>query len=67
MPANYYPGKKNRHCSGHNLGKDKLTQYWFLMWFVDVFFTIEGYDAVKNYMFLEIHNWCKWLDCNMEK
>ena len=23
-------------------------------------------DAVEN-MFLEIHNWCKWLDCNMGK
>ena len=19
----------------------------------------------ENYIFLEIHNWCKWLDCNM--
>ena len=30
---------------------------------------IVGYDATENYeyMFLEIHNWCKWLDCNMGK
>ena len=24
-----------------------------------------GCDAAENYMLLEIHNWCKWLDCNM--
>ena len=27
---------------------------------------IVGCDAAKNYMSLEIHNWCKWLDCDME-
>ena len=31
------------------------------------FFMIVGCDAAKNYMFLEVHNWCKWLDCNMGK
>ena len=25
------------------------------------------YDAVDKYIFLDIHNWCKWLDCDMEK
>ena len=35
------------------------------MWFVDVFFTIVRCDLAKNYMFFEIHNWCKWLECNM--
>ena len=24
-------------------------------------------DPVENYMFLEIHKCCKWLDCNMGK
>ena len=28
------------------------------------FFTIVGCNAAKSYMFLEIHKWCKWLDCN---
>ena len=28
---------------------------------------IVGHDAAKIYMFLEIHNWCKWFDCNMGK
>ena len=35
--------------------------------FIDVFFMIVGCDAAEKYMFLEIHNWCKWLDFNMEK
>ena len=26
---------------------------------------IAGCDAAKNYMFLEIRNWYKWLDRNM--
>ena len=33
--------------------------------FVDVFFMIVGYDAAKNCLFLEIHNWGNWLDCNV--
>ena len=32
---------------------EELTQCQFVMWFVDVFFMIVIYDAVKNYMFLE--------------
>ena len=24
-------------------------------------------DVVKNYISMEIHNWCKWLDCDMGK
>ena len=30
------------------------------------FFMIVRCDAAENYM-LEIHNWCKWLDCDMGK
>ena len=30
-------------------------------------FKIVGYDAAKNYMFLEIKNWFKWLDCDIGK
>ena len=26
-----------------------------------------GMCAAENYMLLEIHNWCKWLECNMGK
>ena len=26
---------------------------------------IVGCDAAENYVNLEIHNWYKWLDCNM--
>ena len=39
--------------------------------FVNVFFTIVRYIATENYyalsMFLEVYNWCKWLDSNVEK
>ena len=35
--------------------------------FVDVFRMIVRCDVVENYMFLEIHNWCMWLDCDMGK
>ena len=26
-----------------------------------------GCDAALNYIFLEIHTWCKWFGFNMEK
>ena len=28
---------------------------------------IERRDAAENILFLRDHNWCKWLDCDMEK
>ena len=37
------------------------------MYFLDIFFMIVGCDAAENYMFLDIHNWCKWLNCNWGK
>ena len=27
----------------------------------------EGVEAPKNYIFLEMDNWYKWLDCNVGK
>ena len=63
---NYCPGKnkinKHRHFSGHNLDKGKLKSQPICVWFVEVFFTIVGCDAAKNYMFLKIHDWYKWLE-----
>ena len=37
------------------------------MWFVNVSFSIVGYDATENYMLLRIHNWCMWVDYNAGK
>ena len=46
--------KNKKTLHGHNLCRDKLkrTQYWFVMWFADVFFTIVRCKTGKNYMSL---------------
>ena len=48
----YCQAKNMAITLGHNLRKDELTKYGFVMWIVDVSIMNLRCDAVENYMFL---------------